>query len=93
MQGGGIGTAGMNFFQDHGRCGQAKTAAAKGLRDQDAQVPCLGHGLDKGGRIGPLAVQGAPVFAGKPGAKAANRLADLLSCGLIKVMWGQDGCV
>ena len=56
--------------------GEAQARAAVFLRDQHRQEARLGQGGDELGRIAPLAVQRAPVGAGKARAELAHRLAD-----------------
>src|SRR3546814_9252181 len=54
---------------------QARTAIS--LRNERRQEARLGQALDKSGRIFRLAVEVAPIFAGKVGAERTNGAADL----------------
>src|SRR4029077_16516770 len=53
-----------------------ETAAAVLLRDQRGEKSRLGQGLDELGRIGPFAIDLAPVLAGKFRAQRPHRLPD-----------------
>ena len=52
-------------------------AAAVFFRDQRGEIAGLGQRRDEFGRIGALAVERAPVFAGELGAQRAHAVADL----------------
>src|SRR5262249_1869645 len=55
----------------------AQPAAAIVFRDQRGEKARLRERRDEFGRIGALAVERAPIFAGELGAKRTNGLADL----------------
>ena len=67
----------VNFFQDRGGGGNAESAAAVLLGDQDAEEAGLGQGAHELGRIGALPIQGAPIDAREPGAERFYRGADV----------------
>ncbi len=66
----------MDLLQDGRRRAKAEARAAVFLGDQHRQVAFPGQGLHELGRIGSLAVQAPPVFAGEAGAELPHRLAD-----------------
>src|SRR5690348_551245 len=76
VAGGAVRAALVHFLEDRGCGADAEAAAAMLLRDEAAQEASLGQGLDEVARIAPLAVELAPILAGKAGAKRRHRLAD-----------------
>src|SRR5262249_19572589 len=66
-----------DLLHDRRRRRHAQPAAAIFLRDQRGEKTRLRERRHELGRIGALAVEVAPIFAGKLGAKGANGLADL----------------
>ena len=62
-------------------------AAAVLFRDERGEIAGLGQRRDEVGRIGALAVERAPVFAGKLGAQRAHAVAD------VGVVFGVGGCL
>ncbi len=77
MTGGAVAAGGMNLFHDGSGGADREPAAAVFLRDEGCEIAGLGQGGDEFFRIGPLAIQRAPVFAGEFGAKRAHALADV----------------
>ena len=67
----------MDFFEDRRRGAQAQSRAAKFLGDENGEKTFLCQPLDEGGRIGALAVERAPVFAGKVAAEFGDRVANV----------------
>ncbi len=67
----------LDLLHDRRRGRHAQSAAAVFFRDQRGEKTSLRERRDEFGRIGTLAVERAPVFAGEFGAKRANGLADL----------------
>jgi hypothetical protein len=67
----------LDFLQDRGRRRKLQARAAKFLRDQYREVAGLRQRVDKGARIGHLAVELAPVFTGKLGAELGDGVADV----------------
>ena len=63
----------------------AEPAAAIFLRDQRGEKAGLGQRRDEFIRIGPLAIELAPIFAGKIGAQRAHGLADRCEVGVMLV--------
>ena len=77
VAGGAVAAGGMHLFQDRGRGAQAEPAAAVFFRDERGEIAGFGQRRDEFGRIGALAVERAPVFAGKLGAQRAHAVADV----------------
>ena len=73
----------VDLFQDRRAGGEGQAAAAIGLGDEGGQVPGLGQGLDEFGGIGPLAVERAPVGAGKALAQRPNGVPNVLKFRLV----------
>ena len=67
----------VNFFHDCRRCADRQAAAAELFRDQCGEKAGFREGIDKGRRIGPLAVKRPPVFAGELLAQRADGGADI----------------
>src|SRR5262249_58445282 len=76
MAGGTVAAGRVDFLHDGGGGAHREPAAAVLLRDQRGQKARLGERRHEFVRIGALAVELAPVFAGKIGAQRAHRLAD-----------------
>ncbi len=67
----------LDFLEDRGRGRQFKAGAAVLLGDQDREIAGFSQRIDEGRGIGHLAVELAPVFAGKLGAKLGDGVADI----------------
>ena len=72
VAGGAVAAGGVHFFQDRGGRADAEPAAAVFFRDQRGEIAGFGQRGDEFGRIGALAVERAPIFAGKLGAQRAH---------------------
>src|SRR6185312_16625110 len=81
MAGGAVAAALVHFLEDRRRGADAEAAAAMLLGDEAAEESALGQCLDEVPRISPLAVERAPVLAGKARAERGHRLADLSDVG------------
>ena len=77
MAGGAVAAGGVDLFEDRGGGADAEPAAAVFFRDQRGEIAGLGQRGDEVLRIGALAVERAPVFAGELGAQRAHALADV----------------
>ena len=77
VAGGAVAARRLHFFEDGRRAAQPEPAAAVFFRDEGGEVAGLRQRFDEFGRIGALAVERAPVFAGKLGAQRAHAVADL----------------
>jgi hypothetical protein len=72
----------VDFIEDRRRRVDAEPGAAVFLGDQHGEETVVGQRLDEFAGIGPLAVQLAPVFAGKIGAQRAHGVANGLDFGV-----------
>ncbi len=72
VAGGAVAAGGVHFLQDCGGRADAEPAAAVFFGDQRGEIAGLGERGDELGRIGALAIERAPVFAGKLGAERAH---------------------
>ena len=85
-----IAAGALDLFEDRGRGRERQPGAAIFLGDQGREIAGLGQRIDELGRIGHLAVELAPVFAGELGAELRDRVADigefvvLFVCGHLK---------
>jgi hypothetical protein len=77
VAGGAIAAGCLDLLHDGGRSRHAQPAATVLFRDQRGEEPCFGERRDEFAGIGALAIESAPVFAGKLGAERPHRLADL----------------
>jgi hypothetical protein len=77
VAGGAVATRGMHLFQDRASGADAQPAAAKLFGDERGEIAGFSERTHELGRIGALAVERAPVFAGELGAQRAHRLADV----------------
>jgi hypothetical protein len=75
VQSRGVSATGVDFLQDRRRRREAQASAAVLFRDQHAQQAGLGHGGHEVGRIGLLAIEGAPIGRREVAAQGAHRLA------------------
>ncbi len=76
VAGGAVAAGGVDLLHDRGGRRQRQPAAAVFLRDQRGEEARLGQRRDEFGRIAALAVERAPVLAGKFRAQRAHRFAD-----------------
>ena len=76
MSAGAVAAGRLDFLHDHRRGIELEPAAAEFLGDQRGEKARPGQRIDELGRIGALAVLGAPVFARKFGAQRAHGAAD-----------------
>ncbi|MHC2539025.1 hypothetical protein ACVJMY_008594 [Bradyrhizobium diazoefficiens] len=72
-----IAACALDLLEDCGRRGQLQARAAIFLGDQHREIPGLGQRVDEGLRIGHLAIELAPVFAGKLRAELCDGFADV----------------
>ena len=77
VAGGAIAARAMDLLEDRRRGAQAQSRPAIFLGNQDGEKTFLRQTFDEGGRIGALAVERAPVFAGKIAAELGDRVANL----------------
>ena len=66
-----------DFLEDRGRGRQFQAGAAIFLGDQDREIAGFSQRIDEGRGIGHFAVELAPVFTGKLGAKLGDGVADI----------------
>jgi hypothetical protein len=78
MTGAAVASCVLDFFQD-GRCGgKGQAGAAICFRNQRGEIAGVIECLHEFGGIGHLAIQPAPILAGKPGAELAHFVANIL---------------
>ena len=77
VAGAAVAAGALDLLEDRGRGRQRQPGAAIFLGDQHREIAGLGQRVDELGRIGPLAVELAPVFAGELGAELGDRVADV----------------
>ena len=68
--------AGLDLFHDCGRRGHGQPAAAVLFRNKRGEKTGLGQRGDEFFRIGALAIEAAPIFAGKTRAQCPHRFTD-----------------
>jgi hypothetical protein len=83
VAGAAIGARRMDFLQDRRSRRKRQSAAAVFLGNQRSQQARLRHRRDEFRRIGAVAVELAPVLAGKAGAKCAGGVANGLEFGIL----------
>src|SRR5262245_15476968 len=71
MTGSPISAGGMDLFQNRGSGTEIETATPVFLGNQRSEIAGFGERGDKFGRIGPLTIERAPIFAGALGAQCA----------------------
>ncbi len=67
----------VDFLQDRGRGREFQPGAAIFFRDQHREIAGFRQRIDKGLRVGHLAVELAPIFAGELRAEFCNGFADI----------------
>ena len=77
VAGGAVAALGVDGLQDRRGGRQRQAGAAVLLGDQCGEIAGLGQRVDELGRIGAVAIQLAPVFAGEAGAELGDFGADL----------------
>src|SRR5581483_1053279 len=88
MAGGTVAAGGVDFFHNDGSRAKRQTAAAVLLRDKRGEISGFGQCRDELRRIGAVAVERAPIFAGKPRAQLADRGANVLK----RILMGLVNC-
>ena len=76
MTGRAVAAGGLDFLHDGGGGRHGQSAAAVLLRDQRGEKARFGQRRDELGRIGALAIELPPIFAGEIGAQCPHRFAD-----------------
>src|SRR3546814_16975961 len=71
-----VAAARLDILHNDGGRGEIQARTAISLRNERRQEARLGQALAKSGRIFRLAVEVAPIFAGKVGAERTNREAE-----------------
>ena len=83
MTGRAVAAGGLDFLHDGGGRGHGQSAATVLFRYKSSEKASFGQRRDELGRIGALAIEPPPIFAGKIGAQCPHRFADR----------GEIGCV
>ena len=83
MTGRAVAAGGLDFLHDGGGRGHGQAAAAVLFRNESGEKAGFGQRRDELGRIGALAIEPPPIFAGEIGAQCPHRFADR----------GEIGCV
>ena len=91
-----IAAGALDLFEDRGRGRQFQPGAAIFFRDQHREIAGFGQRIDEGLRVGHLAVELAPVFAGELRAKFGDGVADvgivvLFGCVSSELGWQIEG--